>query len=223
MALHDRISSVISVRQANNLWKARYFSDCIGLPLNIFLTVYWEKSGSSRSVQHNNSRFLIRARRWLDRRGERLAAIWVLERGDLGGLHTHTLIHIPERLLADFIEMVPRWTDVESIPKSEWSREVGRLKGVAACGGEGFWLVQQVYDQGTRPMRYMLKGAPRQQPNGKWAPYVMMKSHSSQGIIQGKRSGLSNSLGPQARRRALEDAQTATCADEARICPRVAA
>jgi len=119
--------------------------------------------------------------------------------------------------------MMPHWTDVVSIPKRDWSKAVRRRKGVEGCGSEEFWLVQSVYTQGTRLMRYMLKGAPQQQSNGKWEPYAMAKSHPSQGTIVGKRSGLSNSLGPQARRRALEDAQTATCADEARICPRVAA
>jgi len=116
-------------------------------------------AGNAKSVQEHNSRFLICARKWLLRKGVRLAAIWVLERGDLDSLHAHTLIHVPEGLLADFVEMMPHWTDVVSIPKRDWSKAVRRRKGVEGCGSDDFWLVQSVYNQGTRLMRYSSSAA----------------------------------------------------------------
>jgi len=57
--------------------------------------------------------------------------------------------------------------------------------------------------------------APRQRSNGKWD--AMAKHHPSQGTIVGKRSGLSNSVGPNARKRALKAAHTATGADDPRM------
>ena len=95
MARSDRKSGEITGTQVDNLWVAALHADQIGQPLNAFLTIHWDNQGGDGTVQERNSRLLICARRWLDRRNQDLAAIWVIEHGTVSGQHAHNLIHVP--------------------------------------------------------------------------------------------------------------------------------
>jgi len=194
MARSDRKTTLLATHLAENIWRARLHAEQIGKTLNAFLTIHWEDIGGTGTVQEKNSRMLICARRWLDRRDQDLAAVWVLERGDLGSLHAHNLIHVPRHLLTGFQDMLPRWTDIPALPREKWPPKQRQKQHVLGFGQDGIWHFERLYDHGTRVARYMLKGC----------PYLSLRygiTYHDQGIVQGKRCGHSNNLGPTARSR----------------------
>jgi len=194
MARSDRKTNLLSTRLAENIWRARLYAEQIGQPLNAFLTIRWEALNNDCQVQQQNSRLLICARRWFSRRDQDLAAVWVIERGTLGSLHTHNLIHVPRHLLPGFKDMLPRWTGVPALPKDQWPDDQRQKQHVLGYGHDGIWHLERLYDHGTRVARYMLKGC----------PYLSLRygiQYHDQGIVIGKRCGHSNNLGPTARSR----------------------
>jgi len=194
MARSDRKTTLLATHLAENIWRARLHAEQIGKPLNAFLTIRWEALGRDSKVQQQNSRLLICARRWLDRRDQDLAAVWVIERGTLGNLHTHNLINVPRHLLTSFKDMLPRWTGVPALPKDKWPDDQRQKQHVLGYGQDGIWHFERLYDHGTRVARYMLKGCPYL-----WHSHGVQ--YHDQGIVQGKRCGHSNNLGPTARGR----------------------
>jgi len=193
MARSDRKSVEITALQTDNLWAAANHAWKIGTPLNAFLTIHWDNQGGPGTVQDRNSRLLICARRWLDRRGQPLASIWVIERGTVSGLHAHNLIHVPRHLLASFTDMLPRWTRIPALPKDQWP-DMPRKQHVQGYGQDGVWQLMRVYDHGVGLRRYLLKGAADQRHR-----YGIR--YEDQGIVIGKRCGYSNNLGRTARSR----------------------
>ena len=100
MACADRVSNVIAPAQVENAWAAAHHAAQISLPLDTHLTMHWGKLAGDGTVQRRLGRLLTCARRWLARRGAQLACVWVVECGErAGGLHTHTLLHVPDHLL----------------------------------------------------------------------------------------------------------------------------
>jgi len=195
MARSDRNTTLLATHLAENIWRARLHAEQIGKPLNAFLTIRWENlGGGDGTVQKRNSGMLIRARRWLDRRDQDLAAVWVIERGPVGSLHAHNLIHVPRHLLTSFKDMLPRWTGVPALPKDQWPAEQRQKQHVLGYGQDGIWHFERLYDHGTRVARYMLKGCP-------YLWYSHGVQYHDQGVIQGKRCGSSHNLGATARSR----------------------
>jgi len=118
---------------------------------------------------------LDRAREWLRRRGLELTYIYVHERGDLGLLHSHIMIHVSGEHWFAFDSMLCQWMDSE--------RQQGLIES------------KPVYDeQGL--MRYLLKGV---EPSG-WSRSWGIAT-SDEGVIQGKRCGTSENIGTAARTR----------------------
>jgi len=191
MAKANRKSEVITGLQVDELWAAANHAEEIGRPLNAFLTVHWDNQDGKGTVQERNSRLLICARRWLDRRGQPLACVWVIERGILSGLHAHNMIHVPRKHLAGFTSMLPRWTGIEALPKDKWPDMKGK-QHVLGYGREGVWQLKRVYDHGVGLRRYLLKGSADRR-------YRYGIRHLDQGTVIGKRCGTSNSLGRTAR------------------------
>jgi len=193
MARSDRKSWEIAGNQADKIWAAAFHADQVGKPLHAFLTIHWDNQGGDGTVQERNSHLLICARRWLGRRNEDLACVWVIERGTVSGLHAHNLIHVPRRLLAGFTGMLPRWTGIPALPKDQWP-DMKRKQHVLGYGQDGIWQLMRVYDHGVGLRRYLLKGA-----SDRW--HRLGIRHEDQGMVVGKRCGSSNNLGPTARGR----------------------
>jgi len=197
MARRNRVSEVISARQADELWVAGDFARQIGQPLSAFLTVHWTNcpAGQDQSVQDRQGRIQTCIRRWLERRNVDLAAVWVIEDGPIGsGLHSHMLLHVPPEHMCEFAKMLPKWTGAPAIDKVTWPTAKAHT---VAVGDEGAWMLDRVYDHGAGLRRYILKGCA-----DRFLKYGIR--HQPQGKIRGKRCGFSNSLGPVARARATQ-------------------
>jgi len=191
MLRSDRKSGEITGSQADNLWAAAFHAEKIGKPLNAFLTIHWDNQGGDKTVQEQNSRMLICARRWLGRRDQDLAAVWVIERGTVSGPHAHNLIHVPRRLLTGFKDMLPKWTEIPALPKNQWPAEQRKSQHVLGYGQDGIWELRRVYDN-VGLQRYILKGV-----KDRW--HGLGIRHKDQGLVIGKRCGSSHNLGGAAR------------------------
>jgi hypothetical protein len=158
------------------------------------LSIHWEHADGDGRVQDRQQRFLICVRRWLERRGEELVSLWVVEPDKIGkGCHVHTLLYLPRRLVPAFVEMLPAWTNTQPLD----AREVRKAKtkyrqkyskgAVAWCGypeqmESPVCLLQRRYDGSERLVRYLLK-----------AEAAQPRHH---GKVVGKRIGYSNFIGP---------------------------
>jgi len=192
MTRSHRETREITGAQAENLEAANYYAEQIEKPLNAFLTIHWDNQGGDGTVQERNGRLRTNVRKWLGRKDQDLAAIWVLERGVVSGLHGHYLIHVPRRLLAGFKDMLPQWTGVAALPRDQWPAE--QLKPhVLGYGEDGIWQLARVYNS-VGLQRYLLKGV-----KDRWRSHGIR--HKDQGIVIGKRCGNTHNLGETARDR----------------------
>jgi len=198
MARSDRPSTNLNGNQVDNFLAAADHADRISQPLNAHLTVHWENAGHD-GVQNRQGRMLECARHWLTRRGHQLTAAWVIERGMYSGLHTHTMLHIPRTLLKPFAAKLPDWIGVPALDRENWPKD-GTKSHTIACGeapGDSpLWQLDRVYD-GLTLRRYLLKAAPDQ-----YSRHSI--SHQDQGIVIGKRIGVSNNIAYKARQDAAQ-------------------
>jgi hypothetical protein len=140
------------------------------------------------------------------------AAVWVIERGAAaGGLHSHTLLHIPEDHLNDFIAMLPEWVDIEA-GDLRGAEDNTIARSVLNDNGSAVWQLDERYDQSAKPLQYMLKGLKRgsagfirhQDSSGniRKVPRKLYNINpKNAGMVTGKRIGFTNNLGPAARLR----------------------
>ena len=180
-----RTSSFINRKQASNILKAQRFADEIGLPLVVYATVNFAHTGcragdvSKAFEKLRDNHFAP----WLRRRPRpRIAQIdppayvWVIENA-AGQTHVHWQLHLPERLVAPFREVLPRWVEKVTM----------EITATEACH------VQRA-DRPRGATVYMMKGIdPRCAKAYRIRP-------EAQGNVVGKRCGMSKSLGPTARR-----------------------
>lgn len=72
----------------------------IGLPLNRFITIHWQRAGvPAREAARATARILKYVRDWLARQGLPFAYVWVRENDDGDGSkgdHVHILAHVPD-------------------------------------------------------------------------------------------------------------------------------
>jgi len=181
-------SKYISVPQATNIIEAVAFAKSIGLPLVAHLTIHW--SGTDAFDDHDGTRF-AKVREGLSkvllRRGIPAAWAWCREcKAQTDIVHCHLLFHLPveyrfghklEEMEAHLVRLV--------------DRHVGGIFGECAVklviwpDPDGLYLIK-----GGGPLVW------------KQFPRIRKDWRTSQGIIHGKRCGVSQSLGPKARGRA---------------------
>jgi hypothetical protein len=103
---------------------------------------------------------------------------WVIENG---GGHTgaHWLVHVPERLQAEFRKKLPKWLETCAGPVNSPQA-----------------LDIQKADTPHKAGLYMAKGI-----NPRYAKLYRVRFPEAQGLVHGKRCGISANLGPAARER----------------------
>ena len=101
-------STALELDAALGLIEAADEASRIGLPLNRFVTINWEKGGASDG-SHATSVFLRKVGDWCRRHGWATAFIWVRETGRWNGQHAHVLIHIPPALAKHFARRQRDW------------------------------------------------------------------------------------------------------------------
>jgi hypothetical protein len=187
MSAPPRQTRYIDRRQATNFLAAIRFAEQQGRPLNILVTFNLDHTTcppervSAAFKELRKNRFT----RWLGyRAGKRphygpATYVWVIENSG-GDTHVHWAVHIPTPLRAAFRAKLRDWlTDMAGVIECEPS----------AIHAEPIYAALVLG-------RYMMKGI---DPRFARMNYVRPVP---QGIVCGKRCGISESLGPAARKRA---------------------
>jgi len=183
----------IGWRQACNFREAIHYADKelveLGRPLNTFVTINFGHIACSPELvsavfeKLRDNHFV----RWLRYGTSDLSYyVWVIENSG-GNTHVHWVLHLPKSLRAAF-----------EIKLAEW---LARVAGTITCR-ESAINIEPVYNLHGLG-RYLLKGMdPRYA-----APCGV--EHVPQGVVYGKRCGVSKSLGPRARNRSIPSARQA--------------
>lgn len=98
------VSRSLRARQLYKAYHAVAFANCLGRVLDSSLDITWSLQGirGDHEVLRHQTAFLDAIRRWFDRNDEWAAYMWVMERGDRFGLHTHINLYIPPNLAERF-------------------------------------------------------------------------------------------------------------------------
>lgn len=180
-----RQSAQIGRKPAANIHHATRLAERIGYPLNQFVTINYSKTPCSAGDATAVFRVLLASwfTRWLRRHPKNKksvppAYVYAFEAAG-GQIAVHWLVHIPRGLIREFWRLLPVWIEATAGP----------------IDGPGAIKHRRIYGI-VGAKRYVLKGMdPHFARAWKIRP-------SPQGIIIGRRSGFSRSLGPIARRAA---------------------
>ena len=178
----------LTVRQATNIIEAVQFAKLIYLPLVAHLTIHWSLTDAGEDAPGELFAKLREGlHRWLSRRGIAFAAAWARERqagGQSDVVHCHLLFHLPVEY---------RYGEKLLQVENALSRLVQRH-------GRGILhekaIVLRVHDNPDG--KYLIKGGGRKI----WKRFRLRKEHRRlQGIIHGKRCGVTQNIGRAARNR----------------------
>ena len=183
----------IDQRQARNLMEAIRYADThlmeLGRPLNTFATVNFDhidcpsECVSAKFEKLRDNHFV----RWLRYKAAGPPYyVWVLE-NQPGNTHVHWIVHIPKSLRTSFDRKLPEW--------------MARVSGIVRCGESAIKLEPVPNLPGLG--RYLLKGM-----DPSYAARNRIR-HKPQGLVYGKRCGVSKSLGPAALTRSKENRNAA--------------
>ena len=183
----------ISVAQATNIIEAVRFAKVIGLPLVAHLTIHWAYTDVGDDPDGKLfEKFREGLNKWLWRQGIEYAAAWSRERmsgGQAEVVHCHMLFHLP--------------VEYPTTRKLQVEAAIYRL---IKRHGRDHWAEQVIklviHDKPPYPDgKYLIKGGGPKI----WRLFRLRKEHRRlQGIIHGKRCGVTENIGPAARRRALD-------------------
>jgi hypothetical protein len=188
-----RSSEALSEPAVRRIIAAAEFAPVIGLPLNRFTTIHWQKADVSDGLAATG-RFLKLARDWLRLQGGGFAFVWVREGGPAKGEHVHILLHVPPDLAAGFRRRVRGWLKACGASWRRgviYSRPVGRSLR-HAMGGEVY--AEPYSDHLAVAVAYVVKGTSRDA-----AEALNLARLAEGGEVRGKRSGVSQNLGRAAR------------------------
>jgi hypothetical protein len=185
-----RQNSHINARQASNFCSAIAFADLIGRPLNLFVTINFAHTGClpgsetavfERLRDNHFSPWLY----YLACHGFDYGPpthVWVFESapgmmsvGSSCMVHVHWLVHVPPAYISLFCYRLGVWLEVVTASCPHYAIDARTVYNV------------------SRLQRYLLKGL-----DPRHAAFFGVRPRY-QGIISGKRCGVSLSLGPAAR------------------------
>lgn len=186
--MSPRQSRHIDRRQVSNFFGAVQAAETLGRPLNTFVTLNFDHttcepmyvSGAFEKLRDNH---FTRWLRYQSRRSRRSnygppTYAWVIEHKG-GDTHVHWMAHIPASLKKAFETKLPQW--------------LAAVAGVVRC--ESSAIKVKPIDRLLGLGRYFMKGI-----DPRHAPAYHVRS-VPQGVVYGKRCGISKCLGPTARAR----------------------
>jgi len=95
-----RISEALALKEVDKIARAIRIAEEIGLPLNRFITIHWERAGvADHQAARATGRFLKLARDNLASKRLPFAYVWVRENDEGDGSkgdHAHILAHVPD-------------------------------------------------------------------------------------------------------------------------------
>jgi hypothetical protein len=157
----------------------------------MFVTIHWglTETGEDNFVALRNQRYC----RWLRTRSKQLNKQfkphynYSREEG-----HVHWMVHIPDDLIEEFIDLVPRWvTSLEH--KGKANRKRAENHEPAPPGA----VLVELTRNSVAARKYLLKGIDPQH-----AFRLGITSPIPQGLVYGRRTGVSRTLGGAARTKA---------------------
>ena len=180
-----RRSAQIGRKPAANIHHATRLAERIGYPLNQFVTINYTQTACHPENATAMFRVLLAGwfSRWLRRHPKNKkqnppAYVYVFEAAG-GQLAVHWLVHVPRGLIREFWRQLPAWIEATA----------GSIDGPSTIKHRRIYGI-------VGAKRYILKGMdPHFARAWKIRP-------SPQGVVIGRRSGFSRSLGPTARRTA---------------------
>jgi hypothetical protein len=181
-------TKLITMRQASNIMEAVSFAKSIGAPLVAHLTIHWSLTDVGDDPE---GKLFAKVRagldKWLERRGTVFAVAWARERqcgGQSDVEHCHLLFHLPVQYRSG-----KRLAQINAA--------ISRL--VRLHGGDIFHEKATDLRVHTDPDgKYLIKGGGPKV----WKRFRLRKEHRRlQGIIHGKRCGVTENIGPAARQR----------------------
>ncbi|GEO17402.1 hypothetical protein [Microvirga aerophila] len=189
-------------RDFTKLYNAVAFANCQGWVLNTFISISWSTVGITTDllVEQAHRRFNERMRKWLLERGLPLAWVWVLERGNTYGLHSHIHVAVPKQHRRDFMQWAKKC--VSHIPgrplvNTEISKTV-RFDCRSDRDVAGQWWRFPYYAKGVDPA----VGFRDADDKHIWRLLneVAGLTLKPQGLVKTKRAGVSRALDAKARR-----------------------
>lgn len=194
-----RHTRYINRRQAHNFRHAILYAEqqaaAQGRQLNTFVTLNFDHTDCppervSKVFEKLRDNHFTRWLRYqsLRRRPDWTPAYYVWSIENHGGdTHVHWIVHIPKALRAEFREKLPLW--------------LARVAGTVHCSASAINVEPVTRLRGLE--RYVLKGM-----DPHYARRYRVR-HDPQGLVFGKRCGISKSLGPTAIKRGSGDRQAA--------------
>lgn len=174
---YKRATKYLTQKQVERIFEASERAYKNGAPLNRFFTIHYDDYAAIKNPQRFVLSLLERTRKWLKYRGLPVAYIYVIENGNIKGLHTHILLHIPANYQRAYKRALKRWLPFE------WTRERINVKSVKYPTYGNISPLDSSYGV----LRYMCKGI---------KPNVNIRGikPSDQGEVFGKRWGVSRNL-----------------------------
>jgi hypothetical protein len=181
-----RPSRYIPMRQASNLIEAVKFAKLVSLPLVAHLTIHWSLTDVGDDP---NGKLFAKLRegldKWLNRHGIEFAAVWARERQSRGQsdvVHCHLMFHLPAKYRKG-----KKLHEVEAAI----SRLIERHGGGITHEGVMMLVIHDNPDG-----KYLIKGGGPKV----WKKFRLRKEHRRlQGVIHGKRCGVTENIGSAAR------------------------
>lgn len=127
----------MTAEQVNDLFTLTQEAHTGKRPFNRFITIHLKdiKHLKTKTPQNLLSELMEKTRKWLQRNGFGHAHIWVLENGDVKGIHAHILVHIPRRHIHEYKRLLKKWlpldfTDntlnIKTVKYPQWGQLGGR-------------------------------------------------------------------------------------------------
>jgi hypothetical protein len=189
-----RETLALTADQVRNLKAATLHASVIGLPFTRMISVHWQAAGVSLDgMTAATGRYLDLMAKAIRRHGFRTTWLWVHENGDGKGGHCHVLAHVPPSLIRRITTLQKSWlkaiTDRSYKRGVVCSRPVGGRVGLET-GNPAIHALNLDY-----ALSYVLKGA-----DNTASEQENLTRIEPGGRIIGKRCGVSQNIGPKARK-----------------------
>lgn len=189
-----RETLALTAEQVAGLKAATVQASVLGLPFTRMISVHWQAAGVSLDgMTAATGRYLDLLAKAIRRHGFRTAWLWVHENGDGKGGHCHVLAHVPPSLIRRVTVLQKSW--LKAITGRAYkrgvvcSRPIGGRVGLET-GNPALHAVNL-----DSALSYVLKGA-----DNTAAKQEKLTRREPGGRIIGKRCGVSQNIGPKARK-----------------------
>ncbi len=182
----DRISHVLPLKSREKIILAAHYAYELGLPLNRFVTINWEKAGlTDREAAEATARFIKYVADYLYTKNHKSVCCWVRENPRGGGSHVHILLHWPIK-----IELGKHLLNhVKKISKSPYKKGVIKTNVIKGKLGRPEFSEKLYFANLNKLVSYICKGISETD-----VELLGVNDQKNQGTIIGKRSGTSQKL-----------------------------